>query len=350
MFPRWLTHKKAQHFPMACALAVFLTTGCSLLPDAAKTGTPHPIVPLKAGVMPYISYAPFFIAEEEGYFTEQGLDVELVRFSSGAEMIPPLEQGQIDVAGSGPSIGLFNAIGHNGAIKIVADKGYLAHDGCTYMAVLAPVDWVAQNPDPTKESLPGRKLSIGTTNFEAFMFEKFISPTGLMLDDFDLEDIPAPALLDAVQNNAIDLISQGEPWVTRLLDTGKVAVWRGYEKIVPDMQVGIIVYGPNLLTADPDAGLRFMKAYLKAVRQYNQGKTDRNLEILAEHTNLPTELLQRACWPPIADDAHVNLTTVLEYQEWGVQKGLVSVPADSAGLYDPQFIEAAVSAEENKAG
>jgi NitT/TauT family transport system substrate-binding protein len=336
---RFATARLAASF----ALLALAAAACTTLSGAEPTATARPAVQLKAGIMPYISYAPFFIADKEGYFTDQGLAVELVRFSSGAEMIPSLNQGQIDVAGTGPSIALFNAVGHDGTIQIVADKGYLAPDGCTYMAVLAPTDWAAQYPEPTREALSGRILSIGTTNFEAFMFETLIGQTGLTLENFEVDDISPPALIDAVQNNAVDLISQGDPWVTRLLDTGKLAVWRAYEDVVPNMQVGIVAYGPNLLEDDSDAGLRFMTAYLQAVRQYNQGKTDRNLEILAEYTNLTTELLQRACWPPIADDAHVNLDTILDYQTWGIGKGLVTTPAEASALYDPRFIEDAGS-------
>jgi len=44
---------------------------------AAPTASPEPVAPtpLKVSVAPFLSYAPFYIALEEGYFTEQGLAI-----------------------------------------------------------------------------------------------------------------------------------------------------------------------------------------------------------------------------------------------------------------------------------
>ena len=42
-------------------------------------------VPLKVSLLPYISYGPIFIALEEGYFAEQELKVELIRFRGGGQ-------------------------------------------------------------------------------------------------------------------------------------------------------------------------------------------------------------------------------------------------------------------------
>ncbi|MBR4628673.1 MAG: ABC transporter substrate-binding protein, partial [Ruminococcus sp.] len=54
-----------------------------------------------------------FVAEEEGYFEEEGLDVDLVQFSSASELINGLESDKLDVAfiGSVPTL-TFQSQGH----------------------------------------------------------------------------------------------------------------------------------------------------------------------------------------------------------------------------------------------
>ncbi len=65
--------------------------------EATQVVTPQELTKIKVSVTPFLSYAPIFIAKEEGFFAEQGFDVEFVRFDKTAEAIPALAQGQIDV-------------------------------------------------------------------------------------------------------------------------------------------------------------------------------------------------------------------------------------------------------------
>lgn len=318
-------------------IIISMLASCAPAPAATSQAPAN----LKVVILPYTSFGPFFIAQEEGFFTEQNLTVEFVPFDSGTSPLPLLEEGQIDVLGSGPSVGLFNAVANGGTMKMVADKGYLAADGCTYMALLAPTAWVDANQTPTADALKGLKVSIDPTNFEAFMIEKLLGDVGLSLDDVVPQDIAPPALADAVTNKAVDLISIGDPWITRLLDTGLVSIWKPYQDIVPNMQFGVVLFGKNLLNGNPDLGNRFMTAYLKGIRQYNLGKTDRNLEIMSKYTKLDTELLKRACWPPMNETGTISLDTVEQFQTWAVGKGLLDKAIDVNTLWDPQFIEQA---------
>jgi NitT/TauT family transport system substrate-binding protein len=294
---------------------------------------------LKVVVLPYTSYGPFFIAQEEGYFAEQSLTVEFTRFESGTAPMPILIQGDIDVLGSGPNVSLFNAIAQGSNLKIVADKGYLASVGCTYMALLATPAWIERYNASPEEALRGARVSIDPTNFEAFMFTKVLTDAGLTFDDVIPQDIAPPSLAEAVQNDAVDIISIGDPWITRLLDTGLVTIWKPYQEIVPDMQFGVVLFGPSLLDQNPELGSRFMTAYLKGVAQYNTGKTDRNLEIMAQYTELAVELLQRACWPPMNETGMISTTTVDEFQNWALSKDLLDevIPVDS--YWDPTFVQ-----------
>ena len=58
-------------------------------------------------------------------------------------------------------------------------------------------------------------------------------------------------------------------------------------------------------------------------REYNQGKTDRNLDILAEYTKLDRELLKEACWAKMRNDGRINVESILDFQTWAVKKGFL---------------------------
>lgn len=70
-----------------------------------------------------LSEAPALIAYEQGYFKEEGLDVEFVSFSNTADMVAPLSARQLDVASGAPTLALFNGALRGLPFKLVADKG-----------------------------------------------------------------------------------------------------------------------------------------------------------------------------------------------------------------------------------
>lgn len=322
------------------SLCAWLAACAPVSPLVSPAGVAPP-VKLKAVVLPYTSSGPLFIAQEEGFFAQEGLAVEFVRLDTGGGPLAALEQGEIDIAASGPTVGFLNAVARGGQIRAVADKGNFDPAGCTYMALLARPDWIAMNPLAAPAAMQGLHISIDPTNFEAFMLDQLLAGSGLSLQDFNIADVPPPALAEAVKNHAVDLISVGDPWVTRLLDTGEMAVWQPAQEIAPHLQFGLLLYGKNLLAGDPEIGTRFLTAYLKGVRQYNLGKTKRNIAIMAQHTNLEPELLRRACWPAMAEDGAINSDSILAFQEWAIQQGLVDRAATAAQIMDTTFVDQA---------
>jgi NitT/TauT family transport system substrate-binding protein len=316
----------------------FTTLALCSLGFSACTSTPAAVVDVKVGIVTYITFSPFFIAKEEGYFAEQNLNVELELAENSTVIMPSLEQGQLDAAGDAPVAGLFNAINQTGNIKIVADRGYLDPDACDYIGLLASPDWVKNNPNPTADSFRGMRFAIDINTFQAFMLEKVLATVGLTLEDVETQYIPPPNLIEAAKNGSVDFISTAEPWVTRVADTKAMALWKGYQNFIPNMQSGFLNYGKKFSQEDPDLGQRFMVAYLKGVRQFNQGKTERNLEIIAKYTKLPTDLLQRICWPAIRNDGAVDMTTIMEYQEFAVRMGQLDEVAPEEAIWESRFV------------
>jgi hypothetical protein len=107
--------------------------------------------------------------------------------------------------------------------------------------------------------------------------------------------------------------------------------------------LGILSFGPNLLgnEANHDTGVRFMRAYLQGVTQLAQGKTDRNIEILAQATGLEPALLKRICWPSFTPDGQIDAQAISDYSTWAATGGLADKALSPAEFWDPQFANAA---------
>jgi NitT/TauT family transport system substrate-binding protein len=287
--------------------------------------------------LPYLGFAPYFIAQEEGYFAEQGLEIEYVKFNRSDEAIPALAQGELDVLGAATSASVLNAVARGARIKIVVDRGYFASAGCAYSAILARREGLESATPVRAAQLKGRRIALTAGLYENYAVEKFLSTDNFTLDDVEVTDIPSPALADALTKGALDFAVVAEPWATRIVQSGG-ALWKPLNEILPDFQSAFILYGPSLLDRDPEAGKRFMTAYLKAVRRYNQGKTERNLDILAKHTELDRELLRQTCWPAMRDGGQINLQSLIEFQSWAQTKGLIDRPVTADQVWDASFI------------
>src|SRR5919109_1571912 len=85
--------------------------------------------------------APFYIAQEKGYFQQEGLTVDLIVLDSGAKVIAPLGTGELDVGSGALSVGFWNALVRGVKFRIVADRGH-AEPGYLYQTVFMRKDLV----------------------------------------------------------------------------------------------------------------------------------------------------------------------------------------------------------------
>jgi NitT/TauT family transport system substrate-binding protein len=93
-----------------------LSLSAWVVADGARAET------VRVGIVGASSDAPFFIADAKGYFSAEGLVVELTSFDSGAKMVAPLGTGDLDAGGGAVSVGLYNPVKRGVGLKIVADK------------------------------------------------------------------------------------------------------------------------------------------------------------------------------------------------------------------------------------
>jgi NitT/TauT family transport system substrate-binding protein len=330
--------------PAKCTVFVLLALSlllpaCTSAPAATEQAGPEEPIKLTVASLPFLSFAPFFIADEEGYFTEQGLEVEFVRFERGGDAVTALVSGDLDVWGGATSVNILNAI-HSARIQVVGDRGYFPPGGCGYTAFLARDDLIEAGALDSPEQIRGlRVVEDRTGAMRDYLLNELLTDAGLTLDDIEAITLDDPVVIDAFADDSIDVAAMGEPWVTRIAQAGDALFWIPAEDVLPDYQFGLLVFGERLLDEEPEAGQRFMVAYMKAVRQYNEGKTERNLDIVARATDLDRDLLEEACWPSYRSDGMINADTIVAFEEWAVSNGFLEAPVAKEDFWNPAFVE-----------
>src|SRR3954468_15027867 len=117
--------RMARGFRPAVSLLAVLAALLVSLADAAPgdLALAQGLARVRMGVLGVLPEAGIFVAMEQGYYREQGIELDTTQFDSAARMVPSLGTGQLDAGDGSHSAGLFNAVARDIRIKLVADSG-----------------------------------------------------------------------------------------------------------------------------------------------------------------------------------------------------------------------------------
>lgn len=325
---------------VAALISVLLLAACVPISSPAAP-TPAP-VRVRVGALPYMSTAILKIAETEGFFAEQGLAVELVSFRSSNDLMPLLLTGELDAATPALTAGFFNAIARDGKVKVALPLTAFTRQECPIAAILARKSDVVSGkyagPAQWKGATVGLPLA-GAQGLPGYIVDLFLRQAGLTVRDVTLTPLDPAVQGEALRSRQIDLLYAVEPWITRLTAGGDLVVLAHAETAAPDLTASFIAFGPTLLEK-PEVGHRFAVAYLNAVRRYHEGKTPRNIEIIADFAALEPALAQQACWADIPRDGAVNVDSIMAYQQWLQQAGQLDRLASADAFLATGLVEA----------
>lgn len=348
----------------AASLTMVIALGCGGSGADPAPGDGTDTARLRVSNRPWLTFAPIQLAAERGFFLEEGLDVELVTTQTATSAIPLLLSGELDVLGGPITPGFFNAMARGARMRFVADKGYVDPGGCAFLGLLARPEFLELLPAPTIDAadndaerarsqldrepavgpallVDGRPPRISRSQEPQvnFFIERALSEYGLDLADFESFNVPPAAEVHAFRTGTLDIALASDPSITLMMQEAPVVLWKGIQQVIPGYQFSMVAFGPRLLDEDPELGRRFMVAYLRAVRAYNQGKTEENVAALARANNLDPELLRSICWMPMRSDGHVDLPSLEVYQAHFKERGLLDSDATADTYWDPSFVE-----------
>jgi NitT/TauT family transport system substrate-binding protein len=307
--------------------------------------------PLKAtiGVLRLSSSAPVFIAQDKGYFRDEGLDIELKFFDAAQPIAVATTSGDVDFGITAFTAGLYNLAG-KGTLKVIGgmsrDKpgypliGYFASNKAYAAGLTSPKD------------LAGKRIAVTQVG------SSFHYALGLLADkyDFKLSDVKivplqslsnaAAALKGETVDAALLPISTARP----LVDSGgaKLLGWVGDET---PWQVGAVFASPKTL-ADKPLVTKLLAALTRADREYHDvvlatvkdGKADLNdktrplLEIIAKYTNLPVEQVVGNC-AYVDPDGKLDVKNVDNQIKWLQEQGFVDKGLDADAIIADAYVK-----------
>lgn len=306
-----------------CILSSILAfTGCT------KTSTddvPHtvtgesirnePLPKLKVGMMSAVDSAPFYHALQQGYFEQEGVDVELILFTNGQNRQTALQTGQVDGAMT-DLVALITQTKSDFALT-----GTLSTDGDFPLLANGPLDG--------KKSVSAGTMEISVTNY---LLEQYLAPKH-EIEKVYINEIPAR--LEAVVSGQLDTGIFPEPFAS-------IGALRGLEKIVfegiPSESLNIIAFTKSAIAGKESAIRTFHIAYGRAVTDLQQDPELARDVLMAVIPNLP---------PAVRDMMHLPDYHAPRLPSDGFTREIIAWTAaitgreydlEPAAMLDPRFV------------
>ncbi|MDH5727438.1 MAG: ABC transporter substrate-binding protein [Gammaproteobacteria bacterium] len=297
------------------------------------------------GITPALSTAGLFIAYEQGYFRAQGINLIMNHVPrAGAQMIPFLASGQLLVGCGNLNAGLYNAIANDIPIKVVADKGTVTPNH-GYLALLVRKAHVDSGRYKTLGDLKGMTIALTARGVsQEIVLEKYLHQAQLNLSDVRLINLSWGDMNVALANGAIDATIQVEPLVAKAVENGIAVRVKGDDEVYPNQQSAVIMYSPVFINKHPEMAKRFMVAYVKGMRDYNDAfENNINKEAIIDILLKHTKVKDRATYDKVANvglnpDAMLNIETMRADAQWLYQKRYIKNPADVDNIAELRFI------------
>ncbi len=311
----------------------------------------NPPVTVKLGLPRLLADVGFFVAQDRGYFAEEGLDVDFVPTPSLNEVIPAVSTGEMDVASGGIGAALFNAVARGLPMKMVADRGTLG-PGSGYMSLVIRKDLLASGQVRDYPDLRGLTIAASSAGaITELVTMKAAERGGLGPSDvkviyLGIGDTPA-----ALANGSIDGAMALEPNVTLIVNQGTGEVFRTTYDITPNLTVGVVLYADNFIRTKPEAARRFMVAYVRGLRDFNDAFFRQpprgRAEVLAALTNHTTvkdpAVYEEMTMPGLNPDGGINLPSIADAEAWWTERGAIRDPVDVTQLWDGSYLDYALA-------
>jgi NitT/TauT family transport system substrate-binding protein len=286
---------------------------------------------LKVALLPILDVLPFYVAQQQGYFEDEGITVELVPVKSGQESNALIQANEIDgVLTDVQSVALFNQETPQLKIISIARRAYPDYP---HFRIVAAKGFAVNGP----EDLAGVPIGISQNTIIEYLADRLLAEYGLPADQMAIEEVSAiPVRFEMLMEGQLKAALLPEPLGEAALATGATLVVDDTQ--FPQYSQSVLAFTTDSLTAQPNTIKAFQRAWNKAVVDINKDPNAYR-DILIENTRVPP-MIQGSYNVPQYPQG--DITSEAEWNdvlEWAQEKGLVDGPVSYEESVDKSFLE-----------
>lgn len=309
--------------------------------------------PLRLGLLHTLSPAPFYIAQERGYFKDEGIDLTFRFFQAAQPIAAAAVAGDIDVGVTALTGGFFN-LAEKGTLKVIGgamheEKGY---EGSAILVSNKAFDAGLTSID----KLPGHSLAITQygSSFH-YIMGRIAEEHGFDLKSITLRPVQQIAnMVAAVTSDQVDATIAIASVAKPLAASGQVHILGWVGDVVP-YQLTAVFTTPAMIANKPDLLKHFAAAYQRGVADYRDAflrldaaghpvvdaKTDAAVALLTKYVftgdpNAREKILSGVGFYDAG--GALDVKDVENQVRWFKAQGLVKGDMDPAAMLDTHFL------------
>lgn len=216
------------------------------------------------GYLPSNHDSALFVADSNGMYKDQGIDIRLVPFNNGQELIEAADKNLIDVGYCGITP-VTSAIDNNSHIKVVTAVN---EEGSGVV--------VSDDSGITNASdFNGKKLLIPKNgSIQDVLFRFYLSTNDLNVNDLNISEMEVPIMQNELTSNETDGFVAWEPYVSqaKFKDNEDVVIYS--DRIWPDHPCCVVISTDAFIKNKPDQLRKFLKVHVDATNYINTHKNE----------------------------------------------------------------------------
>ena len=296
---------------VAIVLAVLflaVIAGCGTSKEAGSDK--QNLQPITIGLMPDTDSVPFIIAQEKGYFKEEGLEVNLQQYKSAMDRDSALQSGNLDGAVSDMlAVAFAKSGGFDVKVTSFTDGSYKL---------------IASKESGIKDvkGLAGKDVSVSRNTIIEYVTDQILAKENMDGDSINKVIIPQiPTRLEMLQNGKLAAATLPEPMAS-------IAVHNGCKYVTGSDELGInpgVIMFTAKATDSKKAEIQAMyRAYNKAVAYLNQADRSEYIDLVIEKGGFPPAAKEALKLPKYHEAALPKESDVTDCLSWLKGKNLIS--------------------------
>ncbi len=294
-------------------IAIFFGLALALAGCGRATQGP---VTLKIGVLPILDALPMYAADAEGYFKQQGLNVQFIPVASAAERDQLMQAGQID----GMINDLVSTLFYNKdttQIVVVRFARVATAKYPQYRILAAKGSGILKAAD-----LRGVPIGVSQGTVIEYVTDRLLTAEGLAPDDIKIIAVPKiPDRLSLLQSGQLKAATLPDPLSDLGIQSGATVVLD--DTTHPEYGNSVFSFRKSVVDSQPLAIRGFLLAIEKATGDVNADKTKWG-NLLTEKNLVPAPVMGSYTLPDFPTASVPTQAQFADALDWAKAKGLVT--------------------------
>jgi NitT/TauT family transport system substrate-binding protein len=293
---------------IAITLLPGMISGCSprVTPDST---------PVKLALLPILDTIPIYLAQESGYFAQEGINVEFIPVGSAAERDQVMAANQAD----GMVNDLVSDVLYNRKESVVEAVRYMrvaTKDQPLYRIVAAKNSVIHD-----VNGLAGVPIGISQGSIIDYVTDQLLLAEGLTEDQIKTIAVPKiPERMALLGSGQLQAATLPEPFATLAIQQGAREITNDTSH--PEYGNSVISFRKTFLDAHPGTVKGFLRAVEKAVQDIN-ANPEKGRQILSKYKLVSPELAASYPVPTFPTSSVPDQTLFDGVATWAKERGLV---------------------------